>query len=639
MKTTSILVVEDEVIIAMEIKDRLTRLGYQVPAMAASGEEAIRKAGEHALDLVLMDIMLEGDMDGVEAAERIRGLHGLPVIFLTAYSDNHTLERAKISEPFGYILKPFDERELHTAIEIALYRHQMEKRLKESEQWFSTTLKSIGDAVITTDIGHRITFMNPVAETLTGWSQAEAAEHPLEEVFRIAREDDRAPVENPIGRAVAESGMKSVSEHSILTSRTGAEIPIDNSAAPIRNEKGTITGAVLVFRDITEHRKLEKQLRQAQKMEAVGTLAGGVAHDFNNLLTAIRGSVDIAMLGIKPSDPIHQDLKEIQISAERASDLIRQLLMFSRNQPLEFSFLSLNRIVENLLKLLHRLIGEDIGISTSMDPELWSIRADRVTIEQVILNLAINARDAMPNGGKVSIRTENVTVQEAYCQSVPEAKPGQYVRMSVTDTGTGMDPGVVQRIFEPFFSTKGPGKGTGLGLSVVYGIVQQHGGWINVYSEPGQGTTFKIYFPAFHEKPAAAQTPKHSDNQLRGHHERILVVEDEKNVREFVSKALAQCGYTLFIAADSREAMDLFGREQGCFDLVFSDVVLPDQNGIELVEEMRRQKPDLHVLLSSGYTDHKSQWPRIQEKGYRFLQKPYTLTELLTVLKEEIRKP
>ena len=287
--------------------------------------------------------------------------------------------------------------------------------------------------------------------------------------------------------------------------------------------------------------------------------------------------------------------------------------------------------------MLHRLIGEDIGISTSLHPHLRTISADRVTIEQVIMNLAINARDAMPRGGKLSIRTENVKIDEEYCQSVPEARPGDFVRFSITDTGEGMNAETVQRIFEPFFSTKGAGKGTGLGLSVVYGIVQQHGGWINVYSEPGHGTTFKVYFPAQKEKEEVVLKEKIPVTDLQGKNERILLVEDEKNVREFVSKALAQCGYTLFVAEHSQQALDLFNRENGRFDLIFSDVVLPDKNGIELAETLRSMKKDIRILLSSGYTDHKSQWPLIQEKGYRFLQKPYTLTELLTVLRDVLR--
>ncbi|MBN2201582.1 response regulator [bacterium] len=639
MKETRILVVEDEVIIAMEIRDRLGKLGYTVTGVAPSGEEAIRKMTETHPDLVLMDIMLEGPMDGVETAERIRAAHDVPVIFLTAYSDSTTLERAKISEPFGYILKPFDERELHTTIEIALYRHQMEQRLRASERWFSTTLKSIGDAVITTDTQRVVTFMNPVAERLTEWTAADASGKSIEAVFRVVSEKGRVPVVNPVASALQDDAVAGLAEGTILISRNGREIPVDDSAAPIKDEKGRITGAVLVFRDIAEKKKLEKQLRQAQKMEAVGTLAGGVAHDFNNLLTAIRGSVDIAMLTIKPDDPIVQDLREIQISAERASDLIRQLLMFSRNQPMEFTSLSLNRVLESLLKMLHRLIGEDVGISTSLDAQLWCVRADRVTLEQVILNLAINARDAMPNGGKISIRTENVTLDEAYCQSVPDARPGRFVRLSVTDTGMGMDAETVQRIFEPFFSTKGPGKGTGLGLSVVYGIVQQHGGWINVYSEPGQGTTFKVYLPGHSEREEIRRTEKEtSATAVQGMDERILLVEDEKNVREFVSKALRQCGYRLGVADCAEQAMELFRAESGRFDMVFSDVVLPGMNGIDLVETLRKEKPDLRILLSSGYTDHKSQWPRIQEQGWRFLQKPYTLTELLRVIREVFEK-
>lgn len=638
MEKARILIVEDEVIIGMEIQDRLVQLGYTVVGLTSSGEDAIRKVERLHPDLVLMDIMLEGSTDGVKAAEIIRQKFRIPVVYLSAYSDNETLERAKLTEPFGYILKPFEERELRTTIEIALYKSKTEKEIQEKQHWFATTLKSIGDAVITTDLHSVVTFLNPMAEMLTGWKSEEALGKSIDSIFKAIDEVHRTPVECILKKVLNEKTTTARADHTLLISRDGKEFPIEERGALIQDENGRIFGAVLVFTDITMKKKLENQLRQSHKLEVVGTLAGGIAHDFNNLLTAIRGSVDMIMHHTPPDDLISQDLREIQLATERAADLIRQLLLFSRNQPMKFSVLSINLVIENMFKLLHRLIGENIGVSTSLDPKLWCVRGDQTALEQVIMNLTINARDAMPNGGKLFIKTENITLDEAYCQSVPEAHPGKFIRFSFTDTGLGMDRETVQRIFEPFFTTKGPGKGSGLGLSVVYGIIQQHGGWINVYSEPNQGTTFKIYLPAVKGKPARKSKKQISIQSLHGKNERILFIEDEKNVREFVSKALSQCGYQLFIAEDAKQAKEIFQKEKGNFDLVFTDVVLPDANGIQLVDYLLREKPKVRILLSSGYTDHKSQWPLIQERGYTFLQKPYTLTELLSVLRSVLRK-
>jgi nitrogen-specific signal transduction histidine kinase/CheY-like chemotaxis protein len=383
-----------------------------------------------------------------------------------------------------------------------------------------------------------------------------------------------------------------------------------------------------------EKEKMESQLLQVQKMDAVGTLTGGVAHDFNNLLTAIRGCTDMALMKTDESSPIYHDLKEIQNAAVRAADLTRQLLLFSSRHPIRFSVISLNRLVDDLLKMLHRLIGEDIGISTALDSELWSVRADKGTLEQVVVNLAVNARDAMPKGGKLVLRTENLWVHDKDMVSMPEGREGRFVRLSVTDTGVGMDPGTLEHIFEPFYSTKGPGRGTGLGLSVVYGIVRQHKGWISVQSESGIGTTFDIYLPAVMEKAVPYADEEHPLASLSGKGERILIVEDSDGVRDFLQSALKTNGYRVWTTSTVREALDLYRRERAGFDLVFSDVVLPDQNGIELVERLLAENPRLKVLLSSGYTDHKSHWPIIQDRKFRFLQKPYSLKTLLATVQD-----
>jgi signal transduction histidine kinase/CheY-like chemotaxis protein len=411
----------------------------------------------------------------------------------------------------------------------------------------------------------------------------------------------------------------------------------------VLDEGNNVIAIVSSGRDITELKmaeeekeRLQAQLLQVQKMEAIGILAGGVAHDFNNILQTIQGYTDLAMMKLDEADPLYRDLKQIDLSAGRAANLTRQLLLFSRRQPMEFIPLSLNNTVENLLKMLHRLIGEDITINTELDSELWTVQADAGTLEQVIMNLTINARDAMPEGGTLTIKTENMHVDEDYCKTYTYARPGRFVCISVQDTGSGMDKEIIDSIFEPFFTTKGPGKGTGMGLSVVYGIVKQHEGWVNVYSEPGQGSTLKIYLPASSLKVEEETEETISLEELQGNGERILLVEDEEEVREFTTMVLGENGYVVCEAASAEEALDIFDKEAGNFDLIFSDVVLPGKSGIQLVDQLISHKPEIRILLSSGYTDHKSQWPVIRERGFRFLQKPYGLTDLLRAIREAI---
>jgi PAS domain S-box-containing protein len=496
------LVVEDESLIAEEIQDRLERLGHRATALVGSGEEAVQTAQRLRPDLVLMDIRLKGRLDGIEAAARIRERLDIPVIYLTAHSDDATLQRAKRTDPFGYLLKPFEERDRRVTIEMALHKHNRERRLKESEEKLATTLASIGDAVIATDAETRITFMNPAAEILTRWKYEEAHGMPLKQVFHIVHETTRTEAENPAQTALRQRKIVALADSTVLIARDGAEFPIEDSAAPITDSRSNVQGAVVVFRDISERKRAEKALReaeerfrQAQKMESIGRLAGGVAHDINNMMTVVNCGSEMVLGELGPNHPLRGTVEAIHQAGERATSITRQLLAFSRKQLLVPMVLDLNQVVQHAVQPLRRLIGANIEIITLLQPALRPVKADPMQLEHILRHLAVNARDAMPNGGRLTLETHNVDLDEAFVQANPEVRPGPHVMLVVRDTGCGMDEATRGHLFEPFFTTKDVGKGTGLGLAVVYGIIKQSGGFIAAESQPGRGTTFRIYLP------------------------------------------------------------------------------------------------------------------------------------------------
>jgi two-component system cell cycle sensor histidine kinase/response regulator CckA len=385
-----------------------------------------------------------------------------------------------------------------------------------------------------------------------------------------------------------------------------------------------------------DKKKIQAQFFQSQKLEAIGRLTGGVAHDFNNILTAIQGFTDLAMGGSDVTSHVYNDLRQIQVAVERAASLTRQLLIFSRRQPMNFLHLDLNKTVENLIGMLHRIIGEEITITCKLASGPLSVFADKTSVEQMVMNLVVNAKDAMPQGGEITLKTEKVTVSESDAKGMAEARSGKFIRFSVIDRGTGMDPKTLEQIFEPFFSTKGTGKGSGLGLSVVYGIVQQHKGWLRVSSEVGKGSVFEVYLPRSNAPVQESSEPQAGSGTIKGNGERILVIEDEAGVRQYAVESLERNGYTVFAASGEKEALDLFKKEMGDFDLIFSDVVLPDTNGIDLVEQLLKINPSCKVLFSSGYSDQKSRWKIIQKMGYPYLQKPYELNMMLVTVRDAL---
>jgi len=397
-------------------------------------------------------------------------------------------------------------------------------------------------------------------------------------------------------------------------------------------------------KDITERKRaeeeakaLQEQLRQSQKMEAIGSLAGGIAHDFNNLLTVIKGYSQLSLMELKEGDPLKPNIEEVQKAADRAAGLTRQLLAFSRRQVMEMRVLDPNTLLRDLDKMLRRIIGEDIELVTQLADDLGTIKADPGQVEQVIMNLAVNARDAMTKGGKLTIETANVELDKTYARNHVAVEPGPYVMLSVSDTGVGMTPEVRDRVFEPFFTTKEKGKGTGLGLSTVYGIVKQSGGNIWVYSEPGKGTAFKIYLSRVDE-PLEEVGEKVVQKELTGRGETILVVEDEEEVRKLAVQILRRQGYTVLEASQGNEASHICEQHKGPIHLMVMDVVMPGMNGRELVKSLEPHHPEMKVLYMSGYTDNAIVHHGILEKGLSFLQKPFTLEGLLRKVREVLDK-
>jgi len=514
-------------------------------------------------------------------------------------------------------------------------RRRGEAALRSSEEKYRSLVESSMDAILLLDTERRIVSVNQTFCQLFGYERDEIVGksvrniHPSEESFRSFGEQ-AYPIVKRQGYFRGEWE---------LARKDGSRVPVETVTSAIRTPEGSISGYVSMIRDITERRKAEQeraslqdQLRQAQKIEAIGRLAGGIAHDFNNLLTVIKGTCQVSLLDLHERDPLYGNLKEIERSADRAADLTRQLLAFGRKQIMEMQVLDLNDIVRGLDSMLHRLLGEDIDLVTILPEGIGRVKVDPGQIEQVIINLAVNSRDAMPRGGKLTIETADVELDGAYARRHMGVQPGRHVMLSVSDTGVGMSAEVKDRLFEPFFTTKEMGKGTGLGLSTVYGILKQSGGNIWVYSEPGQGTTFKIYLPRVDE-PLAEKREEIIGDIPRGE-ETILVVEDEETVRKLAMRLLKGQGYKVLEAPDGGKAFLLCEKYKERIDLVLTDVVMPGMSGRELVERLTHIHPEMKVIYMSGYTDNAIVHHGVLYQGIDFLQKPFTLDVLARKVRE-----
>ena len=534
--------VEDEALVAADLEERLSQLGYEVCGVVDTAEQAIERAVALSPDLVLMDIHLLGEKDGIEAAADIQLARDIAVVFVTAHADDATLKRAGLAEPFGYVLKPFDERELKATIEMALYRKQAEARLRKMERWLATTLSSIGDGVLATDRAGRITYINAMGEVITGWSREAALGRDFYEVFVVQKEPVRAPLTDLLERAALDGVTFSLEEGHSLRTRGGELRPLDDTIAPIREDDGLLTGYVAVFRDGSARKEaqqrrlqMEQKAREAQRFESLGLMAGGIAHDFNNLLSVITLRTSISRTQVAEGSEVGESLREIETAANRAAQLCNQMLVYAGKKALTMEALDLSGVVRNAQPLLQAALRNRAALVLKLEDGLPSVLADSAQIQQAILNLVLNGAEALASpGGQLTVRTRRFRATRSFlaqCHLGANLSEGEYASLEISDSGHGMGQEMLVRIFDPFFTTKFAGRG--LGLSAVLGTVHAHGGTIGVQSAPGKGTTFQILFPLMQLAAPGAPTsvsgtPSKSRWQGRG---RALLVDDDAAIR------------------------------------------------------------------------------------------------------------
>ncbi len=640
MSDARILIVEDEGIEALDIQQRLRSLGYPTPEFVFSGEEALRKAEETSPDLVLMDIMLHGEIDGVATAEQIKSRFGIPVVYLTAYADEDTLQRAKITEPYGYIVKPFRERELHIAVDMALYKHRTERRLRESEKWLATTLRSIGDAVIATDGNGLVTFMNPVAEQLTGWGLEEASHRELTEVLNIINMNSRARAENPVARVLEEGFTVGLANHTLLVARDGTEIPIDDSAAPIIDDRGAIIGVVLVFRDVTERMRAEAALRESEERyralaerlreldDRKNDFMAVLSHELRNPLACIRNALTI--LGqVKPSGQQARRAKDIiERQVGQLSRLVDDLLDVTRitqnKIQLQRQRLELNELVRQVIEDHRPLFDRNsVRLEATFCPSAIFLHADRARLVQVVGNLLHNAAKFTPSGGQTRVSVET------------DAPRGRAI-VRLADTGVGMTPELISRLFQPFIQadatldrTRG---GLGLGLALSKRLLELHGGDMSASSPgAGLGSEFVVSLPLASEGPpteepraAPADTPRRS--------RRVLIVEDYVDIAETLRELLDLGDHTVAVAYNGPDG--IAKAREFHPEVLLCDIGLPHMTGYDVARAFRADDTlcDTYLVALTGYALPED-LRQATEAGFDYhLAKPVDLEELSRVL-------
>ena len=520
---------------------------------------------------------------------------------------------------------------LYSIVHDITERKKAIEALRDSEEKYRTVLEANPDPVVVYDIEGKVVYFNPAFTRVFGWSLRDRLGKRMD---LFVPEENWPETKMMIDRVLAGESFSGIESNRY--NKEGKVIPVSISGAVLRDMDGNPVGSVINLRDISQQKNLESQLQHAQKMEAVGTLAGGIAHDFNNLLQAIQGYTELLLMRTKDGEPGFRELREVIRASKRGAELTQQLLTFSRKVESKRKPLNLNEEVEEVRQLLERTLPKMIEVEFNLDPDLRTINADSAQLKQVLMNLAVNAKDAMPEGGKLVIETQNITLDEEFCKRYAEVTPGNYVLLSMADTGHGMEKETLEHIFDPFYTTKEVGKGTGLGLAIVYGIVKNHDGYVMCYSRPGSGSSFSIYLPVSeaakeHEK---LEESLESKSPAMGGDETILLVDDEEFIRELGVDVLGQAGYTVLAASNGEKALEVFRREQAHIDLIILDLIMPGMGGSKCLEELLKIEPQARILIASGYSPDASTKGSLEAGAAGFINKPYDNKQLLELVRK-----
>ncbi|MBW3598781.1 MAG: response regulator [Planctomycetes bacterium] len=629
MPEVRLLIVEDENIVAKDLRVTLQRLGYEVVETVSAGADAIACAEARRPDLVLMDIALRGEMDGITAAAAIRDRCDIPVVYLTAHADEATLQRAKITEPFGYVLKPFEERELHTAVMMALHKHRLERELRNSREWLNTTLRSIGDAVIATDTDGRVLLMNPVAESLTGWSEADAAGRPLPEVFCILKEHSRKAVENPVDRVLAEGMIVGLANHTLLVSRDGVERPIDDSAAPIRDSGGALLGVVLVFRDVSERRRMERELQEhARQLEEAhrrkDEFLAMLGHELRNPLAPI--SMGLELLKGPPTD--EEVIATMRSQVEHLIRLVDDLLDISRitrgDVPLRKQHVELAAVIARAVEMVRPLINQgEHDLSVSVPDEPMRIEADPVRLTQAFANLLNNAAKYSPRSSPVRMLAQ---------------REGDLAVVRVQDEGIGIAPEWLPRVFEMFAqaepSVERSQGGLGIGLTLVQNLVRMHGGDVKAHSEGvGRGSEFTVSLPLLPEAQRSAEDGAAAAPTSAGQRRRVLIVDDNRAAGRITQLLLESVlGHEVALARDGPAAIECARTFHP--HAVVLDIGLPGMSGYEVARRLRTlHGMEKAILIAlTGYGEERDRRQALEAGFDHHLVKPASASSLREAL-------
>ncbi|MDP2341421.1 MAG: response regulator [Deltaproteobacteria bacterium] len=629
---TSILVVEDEAIIAEDLSATLSRLGYRVPRTAQSGAEALRAVDEATPDLVLMDIRLKGTVDGIELTALIKRRVDVPVIYLTSHADEGTLARARETNPHGYLLKPFNEHALRSTVEIALRKHHFDAAIAERERWFSTTLRSIADAVIATDRDDAVTFMNVVAEDLTGWSHAEANGKPLSEILQLVDAAGGA-IESPACRALRDGSKVELPANACLLGRAGNRVDVDDAASPIIDERGGVLGAVVVFRDVTERRKLEARLALAERLASIGTMSAGLAHELNNPLAAVLANVSFAkqsLMELQGSDAAAADpiarlarlaieaLDDAEHSGARVRRLIHDLKRFSRTDVIDLEVVKVADMLESAFKLMESGLRQSARLVRTFGAAPL-VRANEGQLVQVFVNLLANAAEAIGTSDALGNVIEVTTTTDAQGRAV----------IDIADTGPGIPPQDLPRLFDPFFTTKPLGAGTGLGLSICARIIASFDGEITAKSTLGVGSVFRVILPATTEQLGGAVVDETPAVRKPARRARVLVIDDDELVRLAIARQLGRHHDVVTEPGGRPGLARLLTGEH--FDVVLCDLMMPDMSGDEVHANLTAALPAVAarlVVLTGGAVSTRAS-AFLEQTTNLIIEKPFSAQELL----------